>query len=95
MNVEQIFSVIFAGVFLIIFSREHRFIELFRQLHVFFPLFFIQYHAPDFVLPQAPGGIFNGGIAAFGKMFKSPPPPPPPPNRKKNDEEFRLQKSSI
>jgi len=48
-----------------------------------FPLFFLQYQAPDFFYPRPQGGIFNGGIAVFGGMFNSPPPPPPPPNRKK------------
>jgi len=49
-----------------------------------FPLFFLQYiRLLIFFYPRPQGGIFNGGIAVFGEIFKSPPPPPPPPNRKK------------
>jgi len=82
-DVEQIFSGILARAFKIIFSRKHGFIEVFRQLHVLFPTIFFTVSGSWFFYLRPQGGIFNGGIAVFGEMFKSPPPPPPPPNRKK------------
>jgi len=61
-DVEQIFSGIFAGAFKIIFSRKHGFIELFRQFHVLFPTIFLQYQDPDFFTPGPRGEYLMEGL---------------------------------